>query len=124
MKVRGIRGAITVEKNSSEQILSATQELLQELEETNDLKEDNVASVIFSMTPDLDQAFPAQAAREMGWNEVPLFCTQELAIEGALAKCIRILIHYNTEKALTEINHIYLKAAKELRPDLIEKGGE
>ncbi|GAB6138430.1 chorismate mutase [Halanaerobaculum tunisiense] len=123
MKVRGIRGAITVEKNSSQEILSATEELLQELIAVNNIKEDNIASVFFSMTSDLDQAFPAKAARELGWSQIPLFCTQELEVEGALAKCIRVLIHYNTDQSITEVNHIYLRKAKSLRPDLAEKGG-
>ncbi|GAB6098470.1 chorismate mutase [Halanaerocella petrolearia] len=124
MQVRGIRGAVTVEENSEKQILVATEELLEQLIAANDLQQEHIASIIFSMTSDLDQAFPAQAARELGWSEVPLFCTKELEINGALEKCIRVLIHYNTDKSLADINHIYLKKAKKLRPDLVERGGE
>lgn len=121
MKVRGIRGATTVENNDSQEILSATKRLLKEMIKANNIKEENIASVFFSMTSDLDQEFPAVAARLLGWKDAALFCTKELEIEEALAKCIRVLIHYNSDKSLAEINHIYLKKAKNLRPDLVEK---
>jgi chorismate mutase len=121
MKVRGIRGAITVNNNTEAEILTATKELMQELISTNDLQRENIASITFSMTSDLDAVFPPVAVREMGWTTVPLFCTRELKIEGALRKCIRILIHYNTEKSLAEVNHVYLRKAKQLRPDLAEE---
>ena len=124
MKVRGIRGAITVTEDTEEKIITAATELLNEIIAENDLKKENVASVTFSLTPDLNSAFPAVAARELGWENVALFCCQELAINDALEKCIRILIHYNTDKAAAELNHIYLKNAKQLRPDLAEEGVE
>ena len=124
MKVRGIRGAITVTEDTEEAIITATTELLNEIIAANGLEEDNVASVTFSLTPDLNSAFPAVAARELGWDNVALFCCQELAINDALDRCIRILIHYNTDKKLAELNHIYLKDAKKLRPDLAEEGAE
>lgn len=124
MKVHGIRGAITVTEDTEEEIITATTELLKEMIAANNLKEDNLASVTFSLTPDLNSTFPAVAARELGWENVALFCCQELAINDALDKCIRILIHYNTDKDLTELNHIYLKNAKQLRPDLAEEGVE
>ncbi|TDX53315.1 chorismate mutase [Orenia marismortui] len=120
--IRGIRGAITVMNNDKNEILSATKELLEEIVESNNIDQDMIASVIFSMTSDLNQAFPAVAAREIGWTAVPLFCSQELEVEGALKKCIRVLIHYNTNKKADEIRHIYLREAKKLRPDLIKKG--
>ncbi|MBM7556481.1 chorismate mutase [Halanaerobacter jeridensis] len=122
MKVRGIRGAITVTEDTEKAIITATTKLLNEMIAANGLEEDNVASVTFSLTPDLNSAFPAVAARELGWDNVALFCCQELAINDALDKCIRILIHYNTDKKLGELNHIYLKDAKKLRPDLAEEG--
>ena len=124
MKVRGIRGAITVTEDTEKAIITATTELLNEIIAANGLEEDNVASVTFSLTPDLNSAFPAVAARELGWDNVALFCCQELAINDALDRCIRILIHYNTDKKLAELNHIYLKDAKKLRPDLAEEGAE
>ncbi len=120
--LRGIRGAITVEDNQKEEILAATKELLSEIVVANDLELKQIASIFFSMTADLDQVFPAAAARELGWTNLPLFCTKELEIEGSLDKCIRVLIHYNTDQSLEEIKHIYLKNAQKLRPDLVEKG--
>jgi len=121
--IRGIRGAITVENNDKEEILVATKELLEKVAEENGIVEDKIASIFFSMTSDLDQVFPAVAARELGWINVPLFCVKELDIEGSLSKCIRVLIHYNTKKEQNQINHIYLKGAKVLRPDLVEEEG-
>jgi chorismate mutase len=121
--IRGIRGAITVESNDTEEILVATKELLEKVTEENGIIEDRIASIFFSMTSDLDQAFPAVAARELGWTNVPLFCVKELDIEGSLSRCIRILIHYNTDKEQDQIKHIYLREAKRLRPDLVEKEG-
>ncbi|WP_027340526.1 chorismate mutase [Halonatronum saccharophilum] len=122
--VRGIRGAVTVKSNDEKEILSATKVLLEKMIRANDLKEERIASIFFSTTSDLTKAFPAVAAREIGWISVPLFCTKELDIEGSLEKCIRILIHYNTKKSLEEIEHIYLREAKSLRPDLIKEGEE
>ncbi|PRX27465.1 chorismate mutase [Orenia metallireducens] len=119
--IRGIRGAITVENNDTEEILVATKELLEKVAEENGIIEDKIASIIFSMTSDLNQVFPAVAARELDWTNVPLFCVKELEIEGALSRCIRILIHYNTDKKQDQIKHIYLKGAKSLRPDLVEE---
>ena len=124
MKVRGIRGAITAREDTEEEIITATIALLKKMIAANDLKKENVASVTFSMTPDLNSTFPAVAARELGWENVALFCCQELAVNDALEKCVRILIHYNTDKELAELNHIYLKKAKQLRPDLAEEGVE
>ncbi len=122
MQVRGIRGATTVEENTRKAILTATKELLEELAAANNLQPENIASIIFSMTSDLNQEFPAVAARELGWTEVPLFDSQELEIEGTLSQCIRVLIHYNTEQSQSDINHVYLRRAKQLRPDLVEGG--
>ena len=124
MAVRGIRGAITVNEDSKEEIIAATKELLTEMIASNNLKQENVASIFFSLTPDLSSTFPAVAARELGWKDVALFCCQELAIGDSLDCCIRILIHYNTEQSLEELDHIYLRKAKQLRPDLIEEGVE
>ncbi len=114
---RGIRGATTVEANTREAILSATRELLQQIIEANDLQLEDVGSAIFTTTPDLDAEFPAVAARELGWHDVPLMCQHEMNVPGSLARCIRVLIHWNTPKLQTEILHIYIKGAVNLRPD-------
>jgi chorismate mutase len=117
MHCRGIRGATTAEKNTAEDILAATRELLALIIEANDLKTEDVASAIFTTTPDLTAAFPAQAAREMGWRDVALLDTQEIPVPGSLERCIRVLIHWNTEKSASEIEHVYLKGAHALRSD-------
>lgn len=118
MLVRGIRGAITVNSNTKEEIMKFTKELLITLQEENDFKIKDVVSVFFSATPDLNAAFPAQAARELGWDRVPLFDMQEIDIPGSLPGCIRILIQINCQKNQTEIKHCYLRGAKILRKDL------
>ncbi|MGI6097405.1 MAG: chorismate mutase [Dethiobacteria bacterium] len=116
--VRGIRGAINVDKNSTEDILSATRELLQRIVEENEIKKEDIAAVFFSTTSDLNAAFPAQAARQLGWHDVPLFCSQEIDVPNSLPLCIRILMLVNTVKKQSEIIHIYLRGASKLRPDL------
>jgi len=113
---RGIRGATTVEHNEREEILSATTELLQLLIRQNELRSEDIASAIFSLTEDLDAEFPAVAARHLGWTEVPLMCTREIPVPGSLRKCIRVLIHVNTTRSLSEIQHIYIRGAVHLRP--------
>lgn len=117
MYCRGIRGATTVERNEREEILAATTELLELLIQQNELHADDVASAIFTMTVDLDAAFPALAAREMGWTNVPLLCTREIPVPGSLSKCIRILLHVNTTRSAAEIRHLYLRGAVNLRPE-------
>jgi chorismate mutase len=117
--IRGVRGAITVNENDEQEIISATERLLKEAVTSNDIAPDNVASIFISATDDVDAAFPARALREMdGWTYVPVMCMQELAVPGSLQKCIRIMIHLNTEKTQEEIKHIYLEGAAGLRPDL------
>lgn len=116
--VRGIRGAIDVSANNSEEILEATKELLQEIMHRNSLENEQIAAVIFSMTADLDAAFPAKAARELGWKYVPLFCTNEISVPGSLPRCIRVLMLINTKKTAREIMHVYLRGAVALREDL------
>ena len=119
MKCRGIRGAITVETNTENAILSATRTLLEQIVAANELIIGDIASVTFTATADLDAVYPAVAAREMGWTHTPLLCMQELAIRGSLPRCIRVLIHWNTERAPDEIHHVYLGEARKLRPDLV-----
>ena len=119
MKCRGIRGAITVETNTENAILSATRTLLEQIVAANELIIGDIASVTFTATADLDAVYPAVAAREMGWTHTPLLCMQELAVQGSLPRCIRVLIHWNTERAPDEIRHVYLGEARKLRPDLV-----
>lgn len=119
MFVRAIRGATTAEENSPEKITVATKELLVEIIEKNHLDVDEVISVILTSTVDLNSAFPATAARELGWKFVPLMCASEINVPGSLEKCVRVLIHAYTDKKPEDINHIYLNGAKVLRPDLI-----
>lgn len=121
MYCRGIRGATTVEHNDREEILAATTELLQLLIHENDLRAEDVASVIFTVTADLDAEFPALAARSLGWTEVALMCAREIPVPGSLSKCIRILVHANTMRSAAEIQHIYIRGAVDLRPTLNEK---
>jgi chorismate mutase len=115
--VHGIRGATTVKSNSAKEILEASAELLQKIQMENSLHLEDIASVIFSVTTDLDAAFPAVAARSLGWNTVPLICTREIPVPGSLPLCIRVLIHVNTEKKQSEMKPIYLRDAVKLRPD-------
>lgn len=121
MLVRGIRGAITVDKNSKEEIIEKTKQLLTTLKKENDFKIEDIVSIFFSVTSDLNAAFPAQAVRELNWNKVPLFDMQEIDVPGSLSRCIRILIHINCQKTQLEIKHCYLRGAKILRKDLIKE---
>ncbi len=118
MACRGIRGAITVEENTVEAIKAAVRALLEQIVEANAADMADIASVIFTATPDLDAVYPAVAAREMGWNNIPLLCMQEMNVQGSLPRCIRVLIHWNTERPQADIQHIYLGDARVLRPDL------
>lgn len=119
---RGIRGATTVPENSAEAILEATRELLEHVIRENGLREQDVASVTFSATADLDAVYPAVAARQLGWNSTPLLCVQEMSVVGSLPRCIRILVHWNTNLPKEEIHHVYLHEAWTLRPDLAAAG--
>lgn len=119
MPVRGVRGAITTETDEPEAIYQATLELLHAILQANpSLQSDDLASVLFSVTPDLTSAFPAQAARQMGWSQVPLMCFLEIPVPGSLPRCIRALLHWNTDLPQTSIHHVYLGRATALRPDL------
>ncbi|MBQ9598694.1 MAG: chorismate mutase [Clostridia bacterium] len=121
MAVRAIRGATTAEENTREAIIGATLELIKAIEDANDLKRADSISIIFTVTKDLTAVFPAAAAREFGLTFVPLLDMQAPDIDGALEKCIRIMIHINTDKTKEEINHVYLRGAKALRPDLVKE---
>lgn len=119
--IRGVRGAITVEKNDKEVIFSAVQELLTQLVEKNQIGLEDIGAAIFSATPDLNAAFPAAAARKIGWESVPLFGTQELDVENGLEKCVRVLLLLNTDKKQCEMAHVYLGGSSRLRPDLAKR---
>ena len=120
MPCRGVRGATTADDNSREEILKATRHLLALMVRQNDIRPADVTSALFSMTADLDAEFPALAARQLGWFDVPLMCVRELAVPGALPRCIRVLLHWNTDKPPDEIVHVYIKEAVHLRPDRSE----
>ena len=116
--VRGIRGAITADADTTEGILDATQRLLTAIVEANRVATEDIASVLFTVTPDLKAQFPAAAARRMGWTLVPLLNFTEIAVPGGLERCIRVLLHLNTTLGQAEIVHVYLEGARALRPDL------
>jgi chorismate mutase len=118
MQVRGIRGAISVNNDTPKEVLEATKLLLSEIVAKNDIRIKDIASIYFTVTPDLKSCFPAVAARELGWNLVPLICSVEIPVDGSLAKVVRVLMHVNTTKNQEEIVHIYLREAVKLRPDL------
>lgn len=117
MICRGVRGATTVEEDKPELILKATRELLALMIHVNGIRSEDVTSVIFTTTKDVVSQYPALAARQLGWLDVPLLCSHEMEVPGSLPKCIRILLHWNTERGQQEIQHIYLGAAQSLRPD-------
>jgi len=117
MPCRGVRGATTAENNTPEEILKATRQLLALMIRQNDIQAEDICSAIFSTTTDLDAEFPALAARQLGWLDVALMCFNELDVPGSLRRCIRILLHWNTDKPASELVHIYIKEAAKLRPD-------
>lgn len=115
---RAIRGATTVDADSPGEIRHATRELLETIVARNGITKADVISAIFTVTHDLTSEFPAHAARELGWLEVPLLCTLEIPVPGSLPKCIRVLLHVQTSATREEVRHVYLHAARALRPDL------
>ena len=121
MAIRGVRGATTVEENTAESILSATRELLQKMVEANALQTNDVASAFFTTTRDLDAVYPAAAARALGWAHAALMCMHEMDVPGGLALCIRVLIHWNTDVRQDEVQHVYVRGATTLRPDLLSE---
>jgi chorismate mutase len=124
MRIGGVRGAITVSEDSAEAIWSATRELLEAMIAANRIEESEVASIFFSATPDLRSAFPAKAARDMGWSQTALMGMQEMDVVGGLPRCIRILIHWNTAKKNDELQHIFMGEAAALRPDIAQKNDD
>jgi len=121
MSCRGIRGATSVETNDAKAIVAATRTLLEQIVSANDLRAEDVAGVIFTATPDLDTAYPAYAARDMGWTHTPLLCMQEMAVAGSLPRCVRVLVLWNTDRPADQVRHVYLGKARALRPDLTKE---
>lgn len=120
-KMRAVRGATTVERDDGALVVSATRELLAALIERNAIADDQVISAIFTVTPDITSEFPARAARELGWVDVPLLCAMEIPTARGLTRCIRVLLHIETELPRSALRHVYLRDAKELRPDLSDE---
>ncbi len=121
MYCRGIRGATTVENNDSEEILVATTELLKLMVQENKVRTEDIASASFTLTDDLDAVFPALAARQIGWNEVPLICMREIPVPNSLDKCIRVLLLVNTTRSASEMRHIYIRKAVSLRSEFVSE---
>ncbi len=122
MSIRGIRGATSVTENTAEAILSATRELLTAILKANpQLNPSEICNIFFTLTPDLNAAYPALAARDLGWGQVPLLCSVEIDVPNSLKSCVRLLIQWNTDLQQSQINHIYLREAVSLRPDLVKE---
>ncbi|HZE98797.1 MAG TPA: chorismate mutase [Planctomycetota bacterium] len=122
MPVRGIRGAVNIASNTKEEILSKSKELLEAVLSANRVKPADIAAAIFTLSPDLNADFPAYAARQLGWTDVPLMCARELDVPGAMEKVIRVLLLVNTRRTASKIKHQYLGDTPRLRPDLAKKG--
>ena len=118
--VRAIRGATTVSEDTADAIRAATQTLLREIAARNAIAPADVISALFTVTSDLKSEFPARAARDLGWLDVPLICTVEIPVPGALPRCIRVLLHIETHRPRGLIEHVYLDGARVLRPDLLK----
>ncbi|WP_077621736.1 chorismate mutase [Sediminibacillus massiliensis] len=119
--IRGVRGATTVEENEGQQIIENTKKLIEEMADANGIMPDDIATVLVSMTTDLDAVFPAKALRKLeGWTYVPVMCMQEIEVRGSLKQCIRVMMTVNTDKTQEQINHVYHHKAKQLRPDLLK----
>lgn len=116
--VRGIRGAIQVERNAKDDILTATRKLLIAVVTENEVQTDDIVSVFFTVTPDLNAEFPAYATRDLGWKMVPLLCAREMDVPQSMTRVIRVLMHINTSRSLEQIKHQYLGDTAKLRPDL------
>ena len=123
MYCRGVRGATVADDNTASSILAATRVLLEHLVEANDIDPADIASVFFTTSADLTAAFPAQAARDLGWMDVALMCAHEVDVPDGLPRCIRVLIHWNTDRGNSQIKHVYLGDAKDLRLDRVFEDG-
>lgn len=119
MATRGIRGATTVKEDKPGTVLLATRELLEQIMMENPaMRIEEIASAFFTLTEDLSSAYPALAARQMGWEAVPMLCSREIPVPGSLPRVVRVLVHWNTDTPQLDIRHVYLHEAVELRPDL------
>ncbi len=118
LTVRGLRGATTVDADTVAQITERSQELMREIMARNELVEDDIISVLFTATGDVTSMFPATAIRGIGFGAVPLLCAAEIAVPGAMPKCIRVLLHVSTPRTRDEMHHVYLHGAQGLRDDL------
>lgn len=118
--VRALRGATTLDRDEVDHMSERVRALLGEMLERNAVAHDDIVSVVFTATDDLHSGFPAAAAREMGLGDVPLLCARELDIEGGMARCVRVLMHVETERPRAELRHVYLEQARSLRDDLPE----
>jgi chorismate mutase len=118
--VRALRGATTVDRDEPQEVTQATRELLEEMLSRNSVRAEDLISVVFTATPDLVSEFPAAAARSLGIADVPLLCATEIAVPGAVERCVRVLIHLNTERSRAELHHVYLRGASHLREDLAQ----
>jgi len=116
--LRALRGAITCSENTREEIVSRTQTLVTEMLRRNEVAHDDLVSIIFTATPDLTAEFPATAARALGLGDVPLLCARELAVDGGMPLCVRVLVHLDTDRDRSELHHVYLEGARALRDDL------
>ncbi|MCP3016858.1 chorismate mutase [Nocardiopsis dassonvillei] len=120
MAVRAIRGAVQVDADEREQVLEATAELVSEVMRRNALETDDVISVLFTATPDLNSEFPALAARKLGFSDVPLMCATEIAVPHALPRVVRLMAHVETDRPRSELQHVYLRGAQALRLDIAQ----
>ncbi|HDQ72402.1 MAG TPA: chorismate mutase [Chloroflexi bacterium] len=121
MICRGVRGATGVDVNEETVIVQATRDLLERIVTVNAIPVNDIVSVIFTVTPDLSAAYPARAARDLGWRLTPLLCMQDVAVQDSLPRCIRVLMHWNTDRPVEQIQHVYLGPARALRPDLVQE---
>jgi chorismate mutase len=120
MRVRALRGAVTADEDTKDEIISSTTELLEEMLDRNDVATEDVVFIIFTATGDLTAEFPAAAARKIGLSHVPVICARELEVEGSLPRTVRVMMLINTDKAREALRHVYLKDARQLRMDLPE----
>jgi chorismate mutase len=117
MWIRGVRGATLARENTREAILAATREMLEKLVQANDMRAEDVASALFSTTRDLNAEYPATAARQIGWTDTALMCMHEMDVPHGLARCVRVMVHWNTDRRADEVVHVYINGAEVLRPD-------
>ena len=125
MSTRGVRGATIATANQADAILAATRELLLAIRNANpSMRTEDLASILFTVSDELDAVYPAQAAHQLEWSGVPLICAREIPVPGGLPNCVRVLVHWNTNLPQGKIRHIYLKDAAKLRPDWVQQANQ